>query len=391
MQSNRHPDGYSDTSLSWGSAVDALYDAVGDADALALALGQLRPFFGAQRVSILRCPDLRRPAALQIAACDVPPEMLLEYQTHYVAEDVWIQAAARRQLVRTGAVVRGSALVSRDDLQRSRFWREYLRRYDQSDVLAGVLEAPDLGGNALTFVTFMRGVQPGPFPSEGEERMAFLIPELQRVLRLHEKLAPVMAIGSTLAALYEGLASPMGFVDSGGSVLHSNASADVAISTGSLIRCSPSGSLEQCYGDEWKSIKRLLSALNTDPSVETLVMSRQGLAAMFSLRRAEVAPSDVTGLNLPHASAVFTLRPLQLETDGDHIAMRFDLTPRELEVACGLGAGFSPEQLATRLGRSITTIRTHIASLLDKTASGRQIEMMAKLQGRAQLPPISKA
>ncbi|MFY7855492.1 MAG: hypothetical protein ACOVQT_05080, partial [Rubrivivax sp.] len=130
MNPARLSDRSPDLRCDWAAALDALYNAVGDESAFSRALGQLQVHFGAQRVSIMRIPDLGRPEAVQLAAHDVPAEMLLEYQTHYVAHDVWIEAASRRQLVRTGAVLRGSALVRTEDLQRSRFWREYLRRYD---------------------------------------------------------------------------------------------------------------------------------------------------------------------------------------------------------------------------------------------------------------------
>lgn len=372
-----------DSLRGWTETVDALYHAVGDEAAFSEALGQLRVHFEAQRVSILRIPDLHRTEAVQLAACDVPAEMFLDYQTHYVAHDVWIEAASRRQLVRTGAVLRGSALVSKEELQRSRFWREYLRRYDQADMLAGVLEAPERGGGALTLVTFMRGIEPGPFSLEGERRLTELLPELQRVIRLHAELARIVAIGTTLSALYRDLVFPLGFVDAEGRLVHANCSAIVELDAGLLLRRGASGSIERYTPSGWRSVAELFGLLKRDPSVEVLIASPHGPAAVLGLRDCHLGPSELAGPTAPDAAAMLTLRPLHLRTDAHHLMRHFGLTPREIELAHGLDAGLSPEQLAGRHGLSIHTVRTHLAALLEKTNCTRQVEAVAKLKGRA--------
>ncbi len=55
----------------------------------------------------------------------------------------------------------------------------------------------------------------------------------------------------------------------------------------------------------------------------------------------------------------------------------FNLTPAELRLAMLLMDGLSPETCATRLNVSITTIRTQLRSLLRKTNTERQAELLA--------------
>jgi DNA-binding CsgD family transcriptional regulator len=53
----------------------------------------------------------------------------------------------------------------------------------------------------------------------------------------------------------------------------------------------------------------------------------------------------------------------------------FDLTPAELAVAQAIAAGQSPAQIAQSTGRSLSTIRNQLRSVMSKTGSGRQAEL----------------
>ena len=57
----------------------------------------------------------------------------------------------------------------------------------------------------------------------------------------------------------------------------------------------------------------------------------------------------------------------------------FDLTASEARVARGLAAGQSPEDIADSGGVAMTTIRTQIRRVLEKTGCSRQAELVALL------------
>lgn len=63
------------------------------------------------------------------------------------------------------------------------------------------------------------------------------------------------------------------------------------------------------------------------------------------------------------------------------IAAVFGLTPAEARVAGALTTGRAPEELADDFGVAISTIRTQIRSLLEKTGARRQAEMVSILAG----------
>jgi DNA-binding CsgD family transcriptional regulator len=80
-----------------------------------------------------------------------------------------------------------------------------------------------------------------------------------------------------------------------------------------------------------------------------------------------VAVLTLTPITLPHAPPVELVRSL------------FDLTPAEARVARSLASGKAVETIAADGGVSLTTIRTHVRAVLEKTGCNRQIDVVALL------------
>jgi DNA-binding NarL/FixJ family response regulator len=59
----------------------------------------------------------------------------------------------------------------------------------------------------------------------------------------------------------------------------------------------------------------------------------------------------------------------------------FDLTPTEARVARGLTAGQTVEEIASSGNISVTTVRSHVRALLEKTGCRRQVEAVALFGG----------
>ncbi len=57
----------------------------------------------------------------------------------------------------------------------------------------------------------------------------------------------------------------------------------------------------------------------------------------------------------------------------------FDLTPSEAILAADLLCGLSVGEAAARRGRSVATMRTHLASILAKTGTARQSDLVRLL------------
>ena len=87
------------------------------------------------------------------------------------------------------------------------------------------------------------------------------------------------------------------------------------------------------------------------------------------------------GADIGRASVVVQITdPLTRATpDPAILADAFDLTPSEALLAADLLCGLSVGEAATKRGRSVATVRTHLASLLAKTGTARQSDLVRLL------------
>ncbi|MFF2552084.1 response regulator [Nocardia sp. NPDC058058] len=64
-----------------------------------------------------------------------------------------------------------------------------------------------------------------------------------------------------------------------------------------------------------------------------------------------------------------------------------DLTPREREVLALVGAGFGNQEIADRLHLGVTTVKTHIANLMEKTGRDNRVRLAVYAHQIAPTPP----
>jgi len=80
------------------------------------------------------------------------------------------------------------------------------------------------------------------------------------------------------------------------------------------------------------------------------------------------------------AALIVLSEPKSHSPNASLIQSLFDLTPAEIAVAQSISAGLSPEQIAKRSGRSVTTVRNQLRSVMAKTGSRRQVELALLMQ-----------
>ncbi|MGX1807401.1 response regulator [Nocardia sp. NPDC055321] len=64
-----------------------------------------------------------------------------------------------------------------------------------------------------------------------------------------------------------------------------------------------------------------------------------------------------------------------------------DLTPREREVLTLVGAGHSNQEIADALHLGVTTVKTHVANLMDKTGCDNRVRLAVYAFRTARTPP----
>lgn len=365
----------------WEAGVERLYEAVGREDELAQALGALRPAFGARSVSYLSIADPREPRGAFIGAIGISNDALVEYHSHFSPYDEWAKAVWVRNGYVVGATYRGSELAPQQALQASYFGREFLAKHGVADILSCVIEAPGDSGPA-TVLTFHRGPEQPLFEEAAVARLAALAPHLRRVLRLHRRLAPQLAIGATLGQLFRDADVPLLFIGRDGTVIEHNPAAQAVFAAAEPLLKLRAGRLMVATADGWQGLAPRLAALEDGPAPAFSVdlATGHGAAATLELRRVHGAATD--RLVEHRAVAVGSLRPGPRAGGGGRAWRRFGLTPMEARVAEALAAGQAPNAVAAALDVRLSTVRTHVRSLFAKTGAKRLAELVAILHGR---------
>jgi len=367
--------------VSKPTLIDAFFEAVGHESAWVPALDRLKDHFGAQQVAIQNVVLSARQRGVHFAYSGVAPATLIEYHAHYEAEDPWASSALQRRLFFEGSVVRGADLVPPERLRQTRFWRDFLVHEQVVDMLAGVLEMPAELGCPPTIVSLRRTGDAPLFQPDDEAALRALLPDLRRALQLQRRLAPQLVLGQSLRTLYDGLAVPMAFIDQQGRLHDANRAAQASVAEAGFLRTAADGGLHwRTDVPGWQPLRPLLDTLRVLPSVEQLLVAETGAAciAVVLAARGSFRPLDEAPVQ-----ALLSLRPIDLERDAERLQRRFRLTPAEWRTAALLATGLDADSLADRLAVRVSTVRTHVRNLLAKTGSAHQVQLVARLRGKA--------
>lgn len=366
---------------SWEACIDGLYESVGEEDAFAPALGRLRPFFDAQSVTLLTTHE-RAAGRLHIAACGVPAGSLVEYHSHFFMHDEWLKATWARAGMQEGAAYRGNDLVPRRELMKSYFWKEFLFRYGIIDIAAAVVQVQHENTPA-SVITFHRFAGQSPYPPSVVPRLRDLVPHLRRCLKLHRRLAPQLAIGSTLIELFHEAAAPLLLLAVDGNVIEANRAAQNMLDQNdSVIRRDANGCLMYRSQQGWSPMQAEIAGLGEHD--QKLSPSRIALAApgaTMSLHLVQGALSD--RLVVHRVTAICSVAVDGGPACASKLRSKFGLTIMETRVATLLMDGRSVTEIAKELASVPATIRTHLQALFAKTGTRRQGQLVSVLMNGA--------
>jgi len=314
----------------------------------------------------------------EAAVHGVPDEALRRYGEYYGRINPAISAAAFWNPTRIG---RYSDAISPRQYRQTEFYTDFARVFDTVHVM-GMLQLSISRGSRAE-IGVHRGAQCRDFTDDDVRRLQGVVPYLQRALQLRQRLAPRTQAHIGFAVLVT-LAFGCVICDGTGRVLFANRAAETLEREGAL----------------------------------TLVMSRQGIGAPDPTERARFAAlirdTAIGGsggcmlLNAAHGVRLFVLatplpgrlngQPGQVlltfrsETasptvDTTMLGRLFQLTPAEARLAIALAAGRSLAEIGAELRVTENTLRTQIASVLRKTGTANQRELVRMLN---LVPPVAR-
>jgi DNA-binding CsgD family transcriptional regulator len=222
----------------------------------------------------------------------------------------------------------------------------------------------------LGAVTFFREPAQGHFPEESIQRLRLLLPILKYALQT----AVIVDRTKQLADLAVTNEAAVVLLNHKGRVIHAN---DRALQ---LERAGHLRGLHQA-GVGFGPDRRQIGILINDA-----VQGRCGAARIDDGERlldVQAVPMKPATQPLEpfHASAALILSDPQRPSPADAVALHdlFGLTPREQEIAQRLLAGQSTQSMSNQMRISPATTRVHLRSILQKTETHSQRELVALL------------
>ena len=270
-------------------------------------------------------------------------------------------------------------VMRKDDLVRSAYYNEFLRRLGIHSVLGLMIWRQ---GPEVAIINLARSPRHGDYQPRDAARLTALMPHLLRAVQVAGQMRPGVTAGGLDGAEIEAWRDATLLLDGEGKVLHANALArhildrrdGLALIGGHITTRDPEIAL-RLRGVAAESANRPARARG-----DSLVVGRTGgrrpyLVTVVPAKRNETTlfPSEirviVTITDLDHRH-----RP-----DRDILQSAFGLSPAQANVAALLAAGQSGTEIAEALGISQFTVRRHLADTMERTGARRQVDLVRLL------------
>jgi len=351
--------------------VGLIYDSVVDRSACPVMLCRLADLLGAASGVQFGTYDSTTHLAVVLAPRQ-GPEALHRFSEY------WAAVSRRASNPAVGAVIVPESLISHEDHDRTNFFEERSNTRGAEATMGTILSTD---GPISTVMSVSRPHSKGSFDPTEIELFAILIPHLQRglqMLRMH--LAALGGPRTSSVEMLNRFPQAVILADALARVIFANRAAERVLGAGGALSLENDGLRAETLGET--RLLRQAIANCAGPRSEL-----DGTGRRLRLSRGHRTP--LTVLVVPHRSGIHwvdALRPTAIlfMTDPEQAAEVRSEWLREDFGLTAAEAGFTREILkadglraaADRLGISLTTARTHLARVFDKTGTRRQAELV---------------
>jgi DNA-binding CsgD family transcriptional regulator len=261
---------------------------------------------------------------------------------------------------------------------RSRYYQEWVRPQGIIDAISlTVLRQRDRIGEC----SLSRHESAGAVTDRDIAIVRLLAPHIRRAVAISDVLDMQAITVGTFEASLDLIATGIVLVDGEANIIHANRAAQAMLASGSLIR-SERGVL-RTYRPETSAALRaaIAKAAGDEVAIGSAGIGVPAPQANDEPALIHVLPlmrGDVRARLAPRASAaLFITRAADdLGPSPTALAALFDLSAAEVRTLERLLAGDTLPEIAGKLGVAMTTVRTHLAHIFDKTGTSRQADLI---------------
>lgn len=299
-------------------------------------------------------------------------EEIRRYVQRYATIDPW----AAHDRLREGEVCTSEDLCPLDSFRNTLVFREFYGLCQILHGCGGVILRTDAGTSALTVA---RGREGGPCDEGALALFRNLMPHLRRAAFLYGDYTSTRSQLATFTGHLDRYPQPFFLTGADGRVMYANAAAreTVAVRDGLAIRdgrISLPAAAQRRLQDAIAAV-----AGGTGLPLQNIEVSRGPDKSPYRLLLMSVPSLGALPLGTSQPAAAILVMDSESAIEPDPAILRevFALTPAEARVTGRLVLGRSVEEIAGESGVSVETVRSQVRSILSKTNTGRQGELIS--------------
>ena len=335
--------------------------------------------FGAHSAFLFTSHSEREPDDTLIGH-NMCPDAIKDFETRWSADDVWAASAARSGLMKKDVVVTGTSLVCERELTRSAFYNEFGKRAGMGRMLGSVLfDGSANHGVPFTNLCWYRSHGSADFSARDSERLRRLLPHLQQAVKTQRQLRSLQLRSLIERAALDGASCAWLLLDARACVVASNACGQALLSGAPALVRTVQGRITALGRRAAPAFPDLFAACREHRHTMPFLVQNEASGPLFkgSLSALPAEVDTYAGAFYDHRYLlVIELPQAERRAVIGRVGELFALTAAEREVLALLLDGDSADAIATARGAGVSTVRTQIRSILDKTGMPRQLDLV---------------
>jgi DNA-binding CsgD family transcriptional regulator/PAS domain-containing protein len=363
--------------IELSAVIGDIYDAAIDPALWKRALGSICTFVGGDSAALFWHDSATQRSEVLHLFNEDPHYTRLYFEKYLTMNPVFPAAT----FMEAGHVHTVNDIIPQDELEKTRFYKEWVEPQGIMDVIAVNLEKGTTSSSLLNIRTGALA------DAEARRRLALLVPHVQRAVSIGRLFDQGKAAETALATTLDHVEAAVLLVDADGAIAFANEPAKAMLAEGTMIRLA--GNALRAVSAETDRILRDVfeSARSGDASVGVRGVAVPLTASSQERWFAHVLPLTSgnrrqAGLAYAAVAAIFIRKtvpdaPPPLEA----IAKLYKLTASEVRVLDAVLKVNGVKAMAEILGVSQATVKTHLHNVFRKTGTKRQSDLVKLLTG----------